>query len=571
MAEPDRAYDSGASSSTSAPKTKSDPDMGGDYKMPESLSSSYGGQMSDIAKRIAGVDERAAQQIEATNKARTSILDRIVANESNRPKAPELMKPEAPPQGHTPPNPIQSWGSIASVIAIFGSLATRQPLQNALNASASAMNAIRANDAEAYQRSVEEWKRNAEHAEKVNAWELKRYDILYDQYKNDQDLLLTKFNALAALDQNASLQAALRSKGLSAAYDVLRDQQAGNERLKEYNLRVREFEAQQMTPERLATMQFAKENPHATAAQWTEFNRQIKSPSFGEYANPVEVEITGPDGKKQTVLAQQAKWNGQWVTADEKRTPLQADGIRVLKGSEAGMSGREAVFTQRVLTSAKEAAKDLENVVELPSASSTGWFAGTPSPTSAYDATKQVLRNEMTSQDVQSYNVLATGFQRSLATIEASGLAPAGSLSHQMDALLLKEGDTNLTKLLKLAQIRQIVEQGMEVVEANPRLGDEQRKQVEDVVGRLAKAVPFTPVDLIRLQAAQNKNPNVTLKDVMNERGLSTTEEGAGSSAPGGGGGDLKQRATQAWGSYDPDKYEYRINPQDGSLERRAK
>ena len=43
-----------------------------------------------------------------------------------------------------------------------------------------------------------------------------------------------------------------------------------------------------------------------------------------EYGSPVEVEYQGQDGKKVSVLAQQEKGTGAWVTADENRTPIRA-------------------------------------------------------------------------------------------------------------------------------------------------------------------------------------------------------------------------------------------------------
>ena len=41
--------------------------------------------------------------------------------------------------------------------------------------------------------------------------------------------------------------------------------------------------------------------------------------------------------------------------------------------------------------------------------------------------------------------------------------------------------------------------------------------------------------------------------------------------APDQAGGDLSAKAKAAWGSYEPDKYEYRVNPDTGQLQRRAK
>ncbi|SRR6266404_160071 len=185
------------------------------------------------------------------------------------------------------------------------------------------------------------------------------------------------------------------------------------------------------------------------------------------------------------------------------------------KTKEGKLGNREQVYLQRTMTSANEAARDLENVVQLPITASTGYFGGRSQGTSIMAATKEVLANKMTPQEVQSYNVLSSGFQRSLAGIESSGLAPPGSLSHQMDAVIFKEGDTNTTKLQKLAQTRQIVEAGLETTLANPRVPEDQRKHIEGIIESIKKSVPFTQTDIIRMQNEQEKNPKATLQSTM--------------------------------------------------------
>lgn len=180
--------------------------------------------------------------------------------------------------------------------------------------------------------------------------------------------------------------------------------------------------------------------------------------------------------------------------------------------------GRESVYVQRMMMGANQASKDLANVVQLPLTASTGIFGGRKQGPGLFDAGKEVLANKATGQEAQAYNAMATGFQRSLAQIESAGLMPSGSLTHQMDAVLFKEGDTNLTKLHKLAQTRQIVEAGMEVVDANPRVSPEEKAKVKGVLDSIRKSVPFTHSDLIQLQLLQDSNPNATLKDVIGKK-----------------------------------------------------
>ena len=207
-------------------------------------------------------------------------------------------------------------------------------------------------------------------------------------------------------------------------------------------------------------------------------------------------------------------------------------------GKQSELGSREAIFIQRVLLSGNEAAKDLESVTSLPLTASTGLFGGRKQGVGLMDAAKEVLANKMTGQEAQSYNVMATGFQRSLAAIESAGLAPSGSLTHQMDSVLFKEGDTNLTKLQKLAQTRQIVEAGLETTIANPRVPKEMRDHAEEVVANIRKSVPFTQRDLSQLTKGQEDNPNLTLKDVVaaqKAQGAATAPaRGLGLQQPGG-------------------------------------
>jgi hypothetical protein len=218
---------------------------------------------------------------------------------------------------------------------------------------------------------------------------------------------------------------------------------------------------------------------------------------------PLE-KVVGPDGKVAFATRADVVSKGltPWVGSPDQ-IALKVTG------------GKESVYVQRMMMGANQAAKDLSNVVQLPLTASTGMFGGRGQAQGILNATKEVLANKATGQEAQAYNAMATGFQRSLAQIESAGLMPSGTLTHQMDSVLFKEGDTNLTKLHKLAQTRQIVEAGMEVIQANPRVSPEEKAKVGAVLESIRKSVPFTHSDLIQLQVAQSTNPQETLKDVL--------------------------------------------------------
>jgi hypothetical protein len=204
---------------------------------------------------------------------------------------------------------------------------------------------------------------------------------------------------------------------------------------------------------------------------------------------------------------------GNWKATNPNNLPKNLSPV----GNIGTAGSRENVFTQRLIQAGNQASKDLENVTKLPLTSSRGPFGafGSVSTPSFMDAGKTVLGNAMTNQEQQTYNTMSVGFQRTLAAIESAGLMPSGTLTHQMDAVIFKPGDTQLTKLHKLAQTRQIVESGLEVVMSNPRISDDEKTKVKEIMGRLEKAVPFTHSDLIELAKRQEGNPDATLRSVL--------------------------------------------------------
>lgn len=200
--------------------------------------------------------------------------------------------------------------------------------------------------------------------------------------------------------------------------------------------------------------------------------------------------------------------------------PQFISGYTPLKGSAAtsGLGGREGVFFNRVTQAGNAATAAAKNIMELPITTTRGIFGGRQQGPGLLDAFKEDLANTVTGQDAQSYNTMMAGVSRNLAAIEASGLAPNGSLTHSMDSLVIKEGDTDLTKLRKLAEARQIVETGLEPNLANPRIPDEQKALVRRIIGQMQEAIPFTQHDITQLE--MSKNPRTTINDVMKQRGL---------------------------------------------------
>ncbi len=195
---------------------------------------------------------------------------------------------------------------------------------------------------------------------------------------------------------------------------------------------------------------------------------------------------------------------------------------------DTGLGNRAEIQHQRVASAATMAAEAAKNIMELPAGSSTGWLGGRVQGGSLMGAIKESLANSVTSQDVQSYNVMLAGIGRNLSTIETSGLAPNANFTKSMDAVILKEGDSEITKMRKMAEIRQIVEYGLQPSLVNPRLPDVQKEQLQGVISKIQEAIPFTHHDITILDKSSGKT---TMNDVMNAKGLGGGAAGASPSA----------------------------------------
>lgn len=198
--------------------------------------------------------------------------------------------------------------------------------------------------------------------------------------------------------------------------------------------------------------------------------------------------------------------------------------------ASATMGSRESTYFNRMVSSANQSIADIQNVVQLPVGATTGLFGVGASPGhSLLASAKGVLTNTLASQDVQDYNSILPGLDRNLASIETAGLVPPGTFAESFSKLAMREGDTHLTKLAKLAQIRQIIEKGLEPSLVNGRVSPDQKDFVRKMISDIQTAVPFTRNDVISLRRDQEKDPSVTLSDIIKKNNPGGKAAGAAS------------------------------------------
>jgi hypothetical protein len=210
---------------------------------------------------------------------------------------------------------------------------------------------------------------------------------------------------------------------------------------------------------------------------------------------------------------------------DPQGNAVQVGGGKAGAGAQGG-GGREGAQNQRMVNAATEAGQAIENLSKLPATTDAGYFAGYEPGHGLTGITKSIMGRKLTPQDSQSYNAIFTGVAQNLGMLETSGLAAPGSLTKGIDdRLRSNEGDTVQTKLLKQAEMGQIVHKNIEAQLSNPRISDTQKDQLKRVDKQITDAIPFSVQDVI-----------AKTQDNKSDKRPSLDSFGAGGSTTGGAG-----------------------------------
>lgn len=248
-----------------------------------------------------------------------------------------------------------------------------------------------------------------------------------------------------------------------------------------------------------------------------------------QYTPAMMADFRQPDGSVQSLLAQQDKASGQWVTADGKRTALGTPESLTPTGS----ASRFQTQAMRVQAAAQDTINAVRSINALPITASTGFFGGTEDKKSFLGAPLNYFRQRMNPQDVQSYNVLAQGLAMNIASVEAQGLAPNEVQISQANARLLAQpGDTYLTKLQKMAALRQHAEGHLEPMLHSNLVTPEQKNYIRSMLTSLKQEIPYTAQDIIALGNA--KDTKQTFEQFARSQGFKPPGQSAsaGDSAP---------------------------------------
>lgn len=128
-------------------------------------------------------------------------------------------------------SPIAKFGSLGSVVGMLASAFTHHPMQNAMNASAAAMNAIGEHDAEGYQRAHTAWKENTDLVFKRADLEQKRFNDAIRLMDTDANIAAAKLRENAVMEGDEKALAMLNAGMIPELVKYKSDQATAIEKL----------------------------------------------------------------------------------------------------------------------------------------------------------------------------------------------------------------------------------------------------------------------------------------------------------------------------------------------------
>ena len=234
-----------------------------------------------------------------------------------------------------------------------------------------------------------------------------------------------------------------------------------------------------------------------------EVGNEARNTAQNNVSAPVPIEYTGATGEPVQAMASWDKAHGYYVDASTNQPILHPQGLQLLP-TGAG-AGRSAARLQGNLVALGSGVKDLGN---LASISSSGGMGITPN---LKTTPLNMLFRKVTPQEIQDMQATISGLKVSLATVATAGGSPSVPAMESMSGLELNSGDTGITKMRKLAIIRQNLETGIDAAIASSYTSTDQKALLKAQKSQVAAAVPWTVSQVQQLE--NSKNPHASLQD----------------------------------------------------------
>jgi hypothetical protein len=198
--------------------------------------------------------------------------------------------------------------------------------------------------------------------------------------------------------------------------------------------------------------------------------------------------------------------------------------LRPEKGG--GTSGDKFGFGDIIATNLNEAVGTIANIVNLPHDVTGGIFQGR-NTSGLLMAPLGVLAQELTDEDVQRYNKEIKNFGKFASRVVSGGrVVPASVQKDFEDQFVISKGDSPLSVLTSLAQMRQTLERATEVKLKSSSTDPGLKTLYQDGLDVIRKSIPFTVNDVNTF--ANQRDKKKTFSQMFEEYGFRSPSAATG-------------------------------------------
>lgn len=269
-----------------------------------------------------------------------------------------------------------------------------------------------------------------------------------------------------------------------------------------------------------------------TSSEWSQGTRKILGPledakkkmyEAEEARIRAEGEVKARTAEKPTATS--VRVPREIVVNGEKRmvTPEQEQAL-IAKGIPYTLAPRERAasdaygFNDIIAVAANEAAGSITNIMNLPEGSTTGAFQG-QNTKGLLSAPIGALANTLTTEDTQRYNAEIANFGRYLAQVTKGGRNVTNAdVDKNQAQFAIREGDSPLTVLTRIGQMRQSLERALEVKIASEKTPPALKEIYRTRLAEVQEAIPFTVNDVNKIR--NEKDGTKTFTDMIGTAGL---------------------------------------------------
>lgn len=179
-------------------------------------------------------------------------------------------------------------------------------------------------------------------------------------------------------------------------------------------------------------------------------------------------------------------------------------------------SSREARYSDVTAIAANEAKTAIQNIAQMPFNVSAGFFGAKRNENGLFDAPLNALKNNLTKESTASYNAEIDNIGAFYARLIGGGVSVnQADVDKFTNQFRIREGESAMTALTRLAQMRQAFERAAEVKLKSKATPTEQIPMWEQAVEDVKQAIPIT---VSEVNAYRNqKNPSKTFLQFIQE------------------------------------------------------